>query len=57
MKLFWVFLPPGLENWFRAIGRTRTPGEAMPEKFPRPANVEDILEAMKFVPPRSQSKS
>lgn len=57
LKLFWVFLPPGLEDWFRAIGRPRTPGEPMPEKFPRPENVEDILKAMKFVPPRPQAKS
>jgi mannose-6-phosphate isomerase-like protein (cupin superfamily) len=57
MKLFWVFLPPGLESWFRAIGRPRTPGEAMPEKFSRPENVEDIMETVKFVPPRSPTKS
>jgi mannose-6-phosphate isomerase-like protein (cupin superfamily) len=57
MKLFWVFLPPGLESWFRAIGRPRTPGEAMPEKFARPENVQDIMEAVKFVPPRVPTKS
>ena len=52
MKLFWVFFPPGLEDWFRAIGKTRTPGEKMPDAFPRPDNVEDVMKAMKFVPPK-----
>ena len=52
MKLFWVFLPPALENWFRAIGQPRVPGEAMPAAFPRPDNVADIQRQMRFVPPR-----
>ena len=52
MKLFWVFFPPGLEDWFRAIGKTRTPGEKMPDAFSRPDNVEDVMKAMKFVPPK-----
>ena len=53
MKLFWVFFPPALEHWFRAIGQPRRPGEEMPDKFPRPDNVGDIMEYMKFMPPRS----
>jgi mannose-6-phosphate isomerase-like protein (cupin superfamily) len=53
MELFWVFLPPGLENWFRAIGQTRQPGEAMPEAFPRPDNVEEVMKQQRFVPPRA----
>ena len=52
MTLFWVFFPPGLENWFHAIGRRRTPGEPMPEAFPRPENVRDIQDWMRFVPPK-----
>ena len=52
MKLFWIFFPPGLEDWFRAIGKIRTPGEKMPNAFPRPDNVEDVMKAMKFVPPK-----
>lgn len=52
MKLFWVFMPPGLEDWFNAIGRKRTPGEPMPEAFARPDNVADVMAAMKFLPPR-----
>jgi mannose-6-phosphate isomerase-like protein (cupin superfamily) len=53
MKLFWVFFPPGLENWFQAIGRPRTPGEPMPAAFPRPDNVGAVMEQMRFIPARS----
>lgn len=52
MKLFWVFFPCGLENWFRAIGKPRTPGTAMPAPFSRPEDVADIQNMMRFVPPR-----
>ncbi|MCB1626028.1 MAG: cupin domain-containing protein, partial [Pseudomonadales bacterium] len=51
MKLFWVFSPPGLEDWFEGIGRERKPGDAMPAPFDRPANVADVQERMRFVPP------
>ncbi|MEO0411444.1 MAG: cupin domain-containing protein [Pseudomonadota bacterium] len=54
MKLFWVFFPPGLETWFRAIGKTGEPAGAMPEEFSRPDNVQEVMEAMRFVPPRPQ---
>jgi hypothetical protein len=53
LKLLWVFFPPALEYWFRAIGQTRTPGDPMPEVFQRPDNVSEIMEQMKFVPPRA----
>lgn len=56
MKLFWVFTPPGLEDWFDAIGRPRTPGEPMPPPFERPQNVAEIQERMRFVPPRNPPK-
>jgi hypothetical protein len=52
MKWFWVFFPPGLENWFRAIGRPRLPGEPMPDAFERPDNVMDVMTQMNFVPAR-----
>jgi mannose-6-phosphate isomerase-like protein (cupin superfamily) len=52
MKLFWVFMPPGLEDWFNAIGRARRPGETMPEAFARPDNVADVQARMRFMPPR-----
>lgn len=49
--LFWVFMPPGLEDWFRAIGRPRRPGEAMPEPFARPEDVAEIQKRQRFVVP------
>lgn len=54
MKLFWVFMPPGLEDWFYAIGRQRTPGEPMPEAFARPDNVQEFMDKMRFLPPRTK---
>jgi quercetin dioxygenase-like cupin family protein len=51
MTLFWVFFPPGLEDWFRAIGRPRRAGEPMPDAFPRPDHVAEIQERMRFVVP------
>ena len=48
MKMFWVFFPPGLENWFHAIGRPRRSGEQMPEPFPRPDDVADVMAQMRF---------
>lgn len=51
MKLFWVFSPPGLEDWFQAIGRVRRPGETMPAAFNRPDDVREIQDRMRFVPP------
>lgn len=52
MTLFWVFMPPGLEDWFAAIGHRRTPGEPMPPPFERPGDVAEIQKRMGFVPPR-----
>lgn len=54
MKLFWVFFPPALEHWFRAIGRERKPGEPMPEGFARPDNVQSVMEMLRFVPPKNR---
>lgn len=42
LKMLWVLLPGGLEDFFQAIGRPRTPGEPAPAPFPRPENVEEI---------------
>ena len=50
MKIFWVMTPPGLEDWFAAIGRERKPGDPMPAPFPRPDNVGDIHRRVRFVP-------
>ncbi|MBN3854006.1 cupin domain-containing protein [Paraburkholderia sp. Ac-20340] len=38
----WFFVPSGLENFFRDIGRERKPGDATPEPFGRPENVAEI---------------
>jgi mannose-6-phosphate isomerase-like protein (cupin superfamily) len=55
MKIFWVFFPPGLEDWFNAIGKPRTPGDPMPDAFARPENVQEVMDRMRFLPPRSAS--
>ena len=45
LKMLWVLVPGGLEDFFQAIGRPRTPGEPAPAPFPRPENVEEIERA------------
>ncbi len=45
LKMLWVLMPGGLEDFFQAIGRPRRPGEAAPAPFPRPENVEEIERA------------
>ena len=42
LVMLWVITPPGLEHFFRAIGRPRTPGEPAPAPFARPADVVAI---------------
>ena len=49
LKLFWAILPSGLEDWFKALGRPRRPGEPVPAPFDRPADVEAIQKRMRFV--------
>ncbi len=56
MKMFWVFFPPALEHWFRAIGQARKPGDPAPTPFPRSDNVGDVMEQLHFVPPRPDAK-
>lgn len=51
MKMHWVMFPPGLEDWFRAIGRERTPGDANAPVFERPENVKDVQDRMRFMRP------
>ena len=45
LKMLWVLMPGGLEDFFQAIGRPRRPGEPAPAPFPRPENVEEIERA------------
>ena len=49
MRLLWMIAPAGLEDWFRAIGRPRRPGEAMPPPFERPADITEIQARQRFV--------
>jgi len=49
MRLLWLIAPPGLEDWFRAIGRPRWTGDSMPAPFERPANVELIQAQQRFI--------
>ena len=51
MRILWFISPAGLEDWFAAIGRPRQTGEALPEPFPRPENVRDVQDRMRFVRP------
>ncbi len=45
LKMLWVLMPGGLEDFFQAIGRPRRPGEPAPAPFPRPENIEEIERA------------
>ena len=42
LVMLWVITPHGLADFFKAIGRPRTPGEPAPEPFARPADVVAI---------------
>ena len=42
LVMMWVITPKGLEEFFRVIGRPRTPGEPAPEPFARPADIVAI---------------
>ena len=42
LVMLWIVSPPGLENFFEAIGRPRTVGAPAPAPFERPLDVVDI---------------
>ena len=42
LRFFWVLMPGGLSDFFKAIGRVRHAGDEAPEPFPRPENVAQI---------------
>jgi quercetin dioxygenase-like cupin family protein len=46
LVMLWVISPPGLEDFFQAIGRPRRPGEPAPPPFARPADVVAVERAM-----------
>ena len=54
--MMWVIFPPGLEDWFRAIGKPRMPGEETPEPFERPKNVAAIQDQQRFVRADKETK-
>jgi len=45
LVMLWLVSPAGLENFFRAIGRPRMPGEPAPTPFARPENGVEIERA------------
>ena len=42
LTYLWMLMPGGLDTFFAAIGRPRTPGEPAPAPFPRPDDVAEI---------------
>jgi quercetin dioxygenase-like cupin family protein len=44
--MMWVITPPGLEDFFRAIGRPRQAGDPAPPPFARPTDVVAVERAM-----------
>ena len=51
MRILWMISPAGLEDWFKALGRPRVPGQAVPAPFERPADVRAIQDQQRFVRP------
>ena len=49
MRLLWIISPPGLEDWFRALGRLKQPGDSGAPVFERPANIAEIEKQQRFV--------
>lgn len=50
LQFLWLMTPNGLEDFFAAIGRPKTPGQPAPEPFPRPADVLEIERRTVFAP-------
>ena len=46
LVMLWVISPPGLEDFFRTIGRPRVAGEPVPSPFPRPGDVVAVERRM-----------
>ena len=51
MKMAWVMMPGGLEDFFQGIGRKRRAGQPAPKPFPRPDDVLAIERRTVFNPP------
>ena len=48
LVMLWVISPPGLEDFFAAVGRERAAGETAPEPFARPDDVVAIEQKLGF---------
>ena len=48
-----VITPPGLEDFFAAVGRPRQGGEPAPVSFGRPENVQELVDAAHFARPEA----
>src|SRR4029453_1988790 len=46
LVMMWVITPPGLEDFFKAIGRPRQAGDPAPAPFARPTDVVEVERAM-----------
>jgi mannose-6-phosphate isomerase-like protein (cupin superfamily) len=53
----WLLLPNGLEDFFAAIGRPRSAGDAAPRPFPRPADVLELERRAGFTPPPAEPRT
>ena len=51
LKFTWTYLPPGLDQFFAAIGRARQHGDPAPAPFERPTDVWGIERQAGFGPP------
>jgi hypothetical protein len=49
LRMLWMIAPAGLEDCFRAIGRPRRPGEAMPPQSERPGDIAEIQARQRFI--------
>ena len=54
MRILWMISPAGLEDWFKALGRPRAAGQALPAPFQRPADVRAIQDQQRFVRPDAE---
>ncbi|MEX2615031.1 MAG: cupin domain-containing protein [Alphaproteobacteria bacterium] len=50
LKMMWVMMPGGLEDFFEQIGRARRLGEDAPAPFARPENIAEIEARTVFTP-------
>jgi hypothetical protein len=49
MRLLWIISPPGLEDWFRPLGRPKLPGDTRAPVFGRPADIAKVEARQRFI--------